>query len=199
MKHMKSSKTAIILRGPPCGGKTQLSLALLERIKGNGYATTKTPIVLDYGWERCYRLDRRYEELTTAQVEHQHVVVIEICCGEGFFSCGKDTWILDSHPGATRNPAEWVGILKGQGRNVFSFLLGASWPFMRAREEQRQKLELPFCRMLYDLYSLSDWRDFVAKADVQETKLNMEELDTNGAADRIFKAIGLTCHDAEAP
>ena len=184
-------KKAIILRGPPAVGKTGVAEELLKRLQKTNLRTSDDPIVLDHNWQSRYAVDHRYDELTAKQEET--VVVVEICCAEPIFNIGNRFWLLDARPGASRNPAEWVGILKEQGRSIFCFLLWASWPTARSRNENRKdKLEIQFCRMLYDFYSLVDWQKFPDKARVTEHRLDMERLDIETAVDEIWNTCGIS-------
>jgi hypothetical protein len=99
-------RVAIVLRGPPCGGKTTVLRFLRARLP------TSASVSLDDGWskgERRFGADR-YGDLRAKG----DPLLVELGFGEpeGL-----------SFPGATRNPREWVDILMAEGRAVFLFLL----------------------------------------------------------------------------
>ncbi len=78
-------------------------------------------------------------------------------------------------PGATRNPGEWIEVLRSQGREIFYFLLWADWAFLREREAKRQKLNLQFCKLAYDLFVLADWKAFKERAKLDEIVLDARQ------------------------
>jgi hypothetical protein len=118
-------KSAIILHGPPCVGKSTIAKRLLNLIPSS-------LVSLDDGWQeggaRVLGGHGRYADLK----EHPaKVLIIEIALGEP----------LDMSPGATRQANEWVGLLRADGRRVFPFLLWMDWEDANARMLERQRLE----------------------------------------------------------
>jgi predicted ATPase len=181
-------KKAIILRGPPAAGKTKTTEALLQRL---GLPSPPVPgkrISLDDGWGTGeIRLSPDpYSDVAAASEE---VVILELGCGEIYFRAQLDSqacWLLDARPGATRNPKEWVDLLKSQGRDTRSFLLWAPWAFIQEAEKARHnKVSADVAKMTYDFYHLTDWRSFPAKALVEEQTLRVDLLGL-GALPRII-------------
>ncbi len=103
-----TGKTAIVLRGPPCGGKTSVGCEIARQL-----ASPVTFISLDDGWSPCERRfanDGRYSDLAS----DVQTLIIELGFGE---PAGE------SFAGATRDPNAWLKVLRESGRSVFLFLL----------------------------------------------------------------------------
>jgi len=181
-------KKAIILRGPPAVGKSKTREKLLERLRSLSPPISGTHIYLDDGWGAGeVRLSASpYSDLVAV---HEDVVVIELGCGEIYTRAQLNNqvlWLLDARPGATRNPREWVNILKSQGRDTRSFLLWAPWAFIQEGEKARgNKVPPEAAKMSYDFYYLADWSNFPAKALIEEQTLRVDCLGL-GALPRII-------------
>lgn len=115
-------RVAIILHGPPCTGKTTIA-AELRRLFHAGF------ISLDNGWAPGEFRHRggpsRYADLAQAP---EPVLVVEIGCGEPFDL---------SFPGATRGASEWVNVLRTSAREIWPFLLTATWKDVLQRLDER--------------------------------------------------------------
>ena len=109
---------AIILRGPPGTGKTQISQEIVRRFKDGDVQLVN----LDRGWGSYPVLEfryvggpGRYADIHDAAAP---ILVIELGCGE---PPGLE------FDGATRAASEWLDILKNAGREIHPFLLWAEW------------------------------------------------------------------------
>ena len=103
-----SRKIAIVLRGPPCGGKTSVACEVARQL-----ASPVTFISLDDGWshgEQRFKNDGRYSDLAS----DVQTLIVELGFGEP---------VGESFAGATRDPNAWLKILRESGRSVFLFLL----------------------------------------------------------------------------
>lgn len=104
-------RVAIILHGPPCVGKTEISREIRTR-RATG---TVLQISLDDGWSpgefRYLGGPGRYADLSRAQ---EPILVVELGCGEP-----ADL----TFSGATRGAQEWVSVLQKSGRHLAPFLL----------------------------------------------------------------------------
>jgi hypothetical protein len=108
---------AIILRGPPCGGKTTVSRELLRRAPSSQFVS------LDDGWgagEARFLRSDAYRDLK-ASVD---TLVVELGFGE---PAGE------SFAGATRDPASWLAVLADDDRSTYMFLLKPSLEELRRR------------------------------------------------------------------
>ena len=100
-------RVAIVLRGPPCSGKTRVKNILLRKLQSASFVS------LDDGWgvdEKRFRGVDPYADLRV----NTDVLIIELGFGEpaGEMSAG-----------ATRNPGGWLGVLADEKRTVHLFLL----------------------------------------------------------------------------
>lgn len=183
-------RVAIILHGPPCTGKTAIAEELQRRVPAR-------LISLDDGWLRGeFRHsggERRYADVAGAP---EPVLIIEVGCGEppdlSFF-------------GATRGAAEWVGVLRAAGREVFPFLLTADQATALARVERRLVERIRSGSVLPDnklfltwqflgLHFLYEHRDaratFPDIPDFAERGLVTSDRTASGVADEILSAVG---------
>jgi hypothetical protein len=102
-----TKNSAIVLRGPPCAGKTTVKDVLLRRLPSRHFVS------LDDGWadgESRAQDDDPYADL---RVDAQ-VLIIELGFGEP---------VAQRFAGATRNPAKWLGVLSEENRSTYLFLL----------------------------------------------------------------------------
>jgi energy-coupling factor transporter ATP-binding protein EcfA2 len=103
-------------------------------------------------------------------------LIIELTAGEPV------DW---SSPGATKNPREWVDILKDEGREIRAFLLCAEQTAWEQRRSMKAPQGDPGARLLYDLYSSEPWRRFAEAAGVQEEAIDT----TNLSEDEVTKVV----------
>jgi hypothetical protein len=108
------SKIAIILRGPPAVGKSQVARAIQQR------HCQSRRISLDDGWGppcsfRYQSGPARYQDLSQAT---EPILLIELGCGAP---------VDLSFPGATQAAHEWISVLRSSGRTLFPFLLWVNW------------------------------------------------------------------------
>ena len=108
---------AIILRGPPCGGKTTVAVALRQRLPSNHFVS------LDDGWgvgELRFLAGEAYSDLNTGA----DVLLVELGFGEP---------VGEAFAGATRDPMKWLNVLANGGRSVHLFLLKPPFDEVRHR------------------------------------------------------------------
>lgn len=114
---------AVILRGPPCGGKTTVAKRLLEC-----FGDDASLAILDRFWmpgEKRYLGICRYWDL----FDESPVLIVELGYGEPHG---------DAFHGATRNPREWLTLLEASGRRPLFFLIWAPWEETRTRLLKRR-------------------------------------------------------------
>ncbi len=99
---------AVVLRGPPCGGKSKVAGELKKQL-----TSSSALVSLDEGWgrdEKRFRDDGRYSDL----ISPVDTLIVELGFGEP---------IGESFHGATRDPGAWLRVLREAGRSVKLFLL----------------------------------------------------------------------------
>jgi hypothetical protein len=168
---------AVLLRGSIGVGKSTVVDILLSKLG----QPAKTQANLDSGWgEHEFRYTNkgaeRYADLAKRQ---EPVLFIELSCGEPFVLG------LSGH-GATLNPREWISILDSENRRLHAFLLTAPWADTETRLRQRSEPSLPAARQFYDLYQDARWRDFAARAGIDETVINTDGLSADDVADLVW-------------
>lgn len=175
-------KFAAIFRGPPASGKTTVAKEILVRLGRSG----EEPLVLDGGWgldpspEFRYDPATRYRDLREAAVEGQEFVVIELGRGEPPPILANQSILLDARPGATRNPREWVSILKGQGRTIRSFLIRANVEEAKRRRPTDDVLDMELSHWLYDRADFGE--GFSVRAGVHEEMIDTSTISVADAA-----------------
>lgn len=111
---MSTTSKAVILRGPPGGGKSAARVALQGHLGKSGRF-----INLDAYWGkgewRYSQPEFRYADL---QLAREPVLLVELAWGE------PDGLVF---PGATRGANEWMAILQNAKREIFPFYLIAEW------------------------------------------------------------------------
>lgn len=104
-----TQRRAVVLRGPPCGGKTVVTAELVRLLP-----SPPACVSLDNGWGRDewrFRGVGRYSDLGS---KVEDTLIIELGFGEP---------IGESFPGATRDPTAWLRVLAQADRSVHLFLL----------------------------------------------------------------------------
>ncbi|HEX4609811.1 MAG TPA: hypothetical protein VH092_16550 [Urbifossiella sp.] len=121
---MAANQKAIILRGPPGGGKSAIRKMLQGHLGKSGRY-----INLDAYWGRG---EWRYEQPAFRYADIQHatepVLVVELAWGE------PDGLAF---PGATRGADEWMGLLQNGNREIFAFFVIAEWGDVLKRLTER--------------------------------------------------------------
>jgi hypothetical protein len=186
------SPTAIILHGPPCTGKTQISDLIEER-----YAEHVELINLDSGWsrpaaddkadhERCKRYKvgpERYADVRKAAPKP--IVVVELGCGEP-----SDLSSL----GATRGVHEWLQILREQGRSIHAFRLSVNREAFKSRVDE-DRPGAPWPEDFYKRYEKKDpLVTFPATAKIDETRIDTSEKTIEEVTNEILESTGLAHH-----
>jgi hypothetical protein len=131
-------KVAIVLRGPPGGGKTTIAHALQDHFG----LPRHSHIMMDDGWgtdQPRFTGIGRYADLRN----QPDVLIIELGFGEPY---GQ------AFPGATKNPAEWVRILKEEGREIFYFVLQLSLAQTIRRVRQRSDIPIEVAELAHHRY-----------------------------------------------
>ena len=100
-------RTAIVLRGPPCGGKTKVKDVLLGRLHSTHFVS------LDNGWGKGEARFQGVDPYADLRV-NVNILIIELGFGEP---------VGEMFAGATRNPSGWLRVLADEGRTVHLFLL----------------------------------------------------------------------------
>jgi len=177
---MIERKFAVVFRAPPGVGKSTLIDRLLQRF-GTDHCARRS---LDKGWgfgPEDFQLDpqTRYGTLKDEEARNKDVLFIELGFGEIRIplrlSNGDAHYFLDARPGATRNPAEWVRILKAQGRVVHSFLLWAEWDDVKRRILADTKpRDLEDHKITYLIYGRPEFSgDFARSAGIREDRIDV--------------------------
>jgi hypothetical protein len=179
-----TTKRAIILRGPPCSGKSSVSCELFQRLK-----TTAKFVSLDDGWnpgERRFKNDGRYVDLES----DAETLVIELGFGEPNG---------ESFAGATRNPNEWLTVLKNAKRSVHVFLLqpSAEEVFRRIAHDRKAEDQEYFRCAAWRYYRADGVCTHEAFGQRLGGALSEHVIDTGqepkeATASRILQAIGAT-------
>jgi hypothetical protein len=172
-------KVAVVLRGPPGAGKSQVASALQVH-----YAQSSR-VELDRYWgpgEQRYAGTCRYGDLRN----QPDVLIVELGYGE---PAGE------SFPGATKNPREWVGILENDGREVFFFLLDIQESESLKRVSNRNDLPLAYAKLAHDRYkpggvcSSAVFSVLLGAAHAEET-ISTEQQDLAATVARIVTKVG---------
>lgn len=165
-----------MLHGPPGVGKTCVGKKLLERL---GEATDSLVILdLPPGEVSCAGC---YPEL---EGRSERVLVIELMSGEQF---PPDP--TKRQP--TRNPREWLQLVRAQGREFYAFLLWAEWDAVAERRRPRGPAHLEERRVWYDRFrKRSEEVCFPEWAGISEERINTMGLGPEEIADFILCRIG---------
>ena len=157
-----------MLRGPVAVGKTTVGWVLLSKL-----GQTKGTIHLDKEWGEGERRSRggseRYADLENRE---ESILVLELAYGEPNLFGPNGTVNLGPSLGATRNPREWVDIIKRQGREVISFMIWDTWEHVQERLRSRGQEPSATLRALYDLYQKQEWIEFHTMADIREVRID---------------------------
>jgi hypothetical protein len=102
-----AGKTAIVLRGPPCGGKTKVKDILLRELRSTHFVS------LDDGWGKGEVRFRGVDPYADLRV-NADALIIELGFGEP---------VGETSAGATRDPSGWLRVLEDEGRTMHLFLL----------------------------------------------------------------------------
>lgn len=163
-----AGRLAIVLRGPVAVGKTTVGWVLLSKL---GQATGI--INLDNEWGSRERRSRggseRYADLENRE---ESILVLELAYGEPNLFGPNGTVNLGASLGATRNPKEWVDIIKRQGHEVISFVIWDTWEHVQERLRNRVQESSATLRALYDLYQQHEWIEFHTTADIREVRID---------------------------
>lgn len=167
-------KLAVVLRGPPCTGKSTIGCKLAT------WLGAPAVVVLDERWghgELRHRLRGigRYPDLDS----NAPVLVIELGVGEPADGSSR---------GASRDPMEWVEILEDAGRRVWFFMLWASEDVLveRAKERERKRGEpwVDKVRAICAVYRQGELSNTAFEAQLDGRK--EETLDTGAATEEFL-------------
>ena len=166
---------AIVIRGPPCSGKTTVCRTLARKFEG-----ISAVVNLDDEWwygDRRHAGTYRYVDLQTSAP----VLIIELGLGE------PPDW---RSPGATLNPEEWVTMIEADRRRVSFFHLTAPTHVLLERARKRGG---DWSRMIHarsDDYAHGDLCSPAAffgrlRARYDEELIDTERLSPEAVAERI--------------
>src|SRR5262249_36954508 len=111
------------------------------------------------------------------------VLVLDLGCGE---------FRHDSLPGPTRNPGEWLRVLKEENRPLFAFLLTADWPAVeiRARAECARGVTQESARFSHDRYSARhEAVTFPTEAGISEYRIDTSHMEADKVAAEIRNVV----------
>jgi hypothetical protein len=160
---------AIVLRGPPGVGKTTVIELLLDLFRDRGLSCAR--VHLDDGWGpgefRRVRADpvaARYRDLYRRP---EAILLVDLCVGEPEFG-------TTSERGASRNPSEWVAMLRAE-RDVKLVRLTASWPALVQRLRSRPRRQEPALvhAWAYAWINSDGW-NFASNAGLPEAVIDAE-------------------------
>lgn len=164
MQPSESRKLVIILRGPPGVGKTTIGRKICAVARERG--RTVKMVNLDHGWLAHERPSRsggaaRYPELVSCP---EDVIVVELAQGEPSLADAPGD-------GATRNPLEWINLVRPE-RQVFSFFLWAEWEQLEPRLIARREPNLAFAKRCFDLHKTDPlFRTFAERGGIPEQQV----------------------------
>lgn len=172
---------AVVLRGPPCGGKTSIAEMVLNRFRDDASLA-----ILDRFWwtgEKRYLGHCRYWDL----VDERRLLIVELGYGEP-----RGNVFL----GATRNPKEWLTILEAAGRKVLFFQLWAPWEEVRARLIKRGSRDPDASRpdhARYDDGQVCSTASFMARigGGYTEKRIDTKETSLNATFERVVAELHL--------
>jgi hypothetical protein len=136
---------------------------------------------LDDGWAPGHRRyadgPDRYKDLRS----QDDVLVMELGCGEP-----TDF----SFRGATRNPGEWLQVLRDEHRQLHAVLLWGEWDAVERRAQRRGTIGMLTVRMWYGLYAGRDEIvTFPAGAGIVETVIDTTSLTPEQVAAEIRRQV----------
>jgi hypothetical protein len=174
-----SSRAALILRGPPCGGKTTIATRIRQRLPSSHFVS------LDDGWgtdEIRFRGADAYADLDSGA----DVLLVELGFGEP---------LGEAFLGATRDPMKWLNVLADSGRSIHLFLLKPPLDELRrriARDRDSSMQQYFFAAALrYERGGICAAELFADRltAGYRETLIDTSAEPVSAVADRVIAAV----------